>query len=253
MTQAKRLDPRAITAALDWWREAGVDCDFTADATDWLAAEPLAEAKAVPQPLSMATPTAAAPPPPQEIDLLGANPPADLAAFRDWWLSEPALDGIGPRGRVPPRGEAGARLMVLVMDPEEGDSEQLLSAAQGRLLARMLEAMGISPEDAYFASALPRHTPMSDGHALAAQGFSAVLQHHIKLAAPQVVLVLGTNILPLLGHEAAQEPAALEKFDHEGFSVPLIAAEGLDAMMAMPRLKARFWRRWLEWTGKPAQ
>jgi DNA polymerase len=28
-----------------------------------------------------------------------------------------------------------------------------------------------------------------------------------------------------------------------------MAADGLDSMMAMPQLKARFWRRWLEWTG----
>src|SRR3546814_19808883 len=59
--------------------------------------------------------------------LLGSAPPQDLAAFRQWWLSEPGLDTIGPRGRIAPQGEAGAGLMVLVMDPEAGDSQSLPS------------------------------------------------------------------------------------------------------------------------------
>ena len=65
----------------------------------------------------------------------------------------------------------------------------------------------------------------------------------------QRVLAFGSNILPLLAHNAAQEPASLENINHEGFSVAAMAAEGLESMMAMPQLKARFWRRWLEWTG----
>lgn len=246
------LTARDFAAAIEWWRDAGVDCDFADDATDWLA-EPV-QAETAPQ-TSAAKPgkTPVDAPDHQKIDLLGPNPPGDLSAFHEWWLSEPTLDAIGPRGRVPPRGPAGARLMVLVMDPEQGDTERLLSQAQGQLLSRILSAMGVADDQVYLASALPRHTPMADGAALAVQGFSKVLQYHVRLAAPQRLLAFGTNILPLLGHDAAQEPAALENFNHEGFSVPLMASEGLDAMMAMPRLKARFWYRWLEWTGSNAQ
>ena len=243
---------REIAAAIDWWRLAGVDCDFADDATDWLAepikVEPAAPSKTPAKPGQ----TPVNDPPQQTIDLFGGNRPSNLATFRDWWLSEPALDAIGPRGRVPPRGQAGARLMVLVTDPEAGDTHSLLAQAQGQLLSRMLAAMQVEEHEVYFASALPRHTPMADGEALAAQGFSEILQHHIALASPQAILAFGGNILPLLGHDAAQEPADLEFFTHEGSSVPLLASEGLDSMMAMPRLKARFWRRWLEWTGKQA-
>ena len=139
--------------------------------------------------------------------------------------------------------------MLVVVDPEQGDKDKLLSQAQGRLVTRMLAAMNISEDEVYFASALPRHSPMADGAALVGAGFSDVLQHHIKLVNPDRVLAFGANILPLLGHTAAQEPASLEKINHEGFSVAAMAAEGLDSLMAMPQLKARFWRRWLEWTG----
>lgn len=240
-------------AAFDWWREAGVDYDFADNATDWLAEPAIAALTEGPTSKSATPVSPAEAPPPIKIDLLGQDPPADLAAFRNWWMTEPTLDTIGPRGRIPPRGEAGARLMVLVMDPEQDDTELLLSGPQGRLLSRALAAMGYDETEVYLASALPRHTPMADGSTLAGQGFSEVLQHHIKLAAPQAVLAFGSNILPLLGHETAQEPASLKKIKHESFNVPLMAAEGLDAMMAMPRLKARFWSRWLEWTGTKAQ
>lgn len=251
MTVAQRIAPSDLAAAFDWWRDAGVDCDFSDDPALWLA-EPVAdEPAAQPAPARRNASIAPAPAPPAApADLFGGAPPADLAAFREWWLTEPALDAIGPRGRVAPRGAAGARLMVLVMDPEAGDAETLLSQAQGRLLTRMLAAMGVPESDAYVASAVPRHAPMVDADALARQGLGAVLQHHIGLVSPRALLAFGTNILPLLGHTATQEPAAAEDFQLQGSSIPLLASEGLDSMMAMPRLKARFWRRWLDWTGK---
>ena len=243
------LTTRDLAATIAWWRDAGVDCDFADDATDWLAEPEVTKEVMKPVAKAKSTTESSDPPPPQKVDIIGPNPPSDLATFREWWLSEPTLDTIGPRGRIAPRGEAGAELMLIVIDPEQGDTDRLLSGPQGRLVSRMLSAMQIAEENVYFASALPRHTPMADGSALARSGFREVLQHHIKLVSPKRVLAFGTNILPLLAHETAQEPASLEKINQDGFSVPTMATEGLDSMMAMPRLKARFWRRWLEWTG----
>ncbi len=249
MANQDTLTSRDFDALVSWWRDAGVDCDFVDDATDWLAEPSVAETTGKSLAKAMPKLEIAEPPPPQKIDLFAANRPADLASFREWWMSEPSLDAIGPRGRVASRGNARAKLMLIVVDPEQGDTEKLLSQTQGRLVSRMLAAMQISEDDVYFASALPRHTPMAEGAALAQEGFSEVLQYHIKLASPQRVLAFGANLLPLLGHDAAQEPASLEKINQEGFSVTAMAADGLDSMMAMPQLKARFWRRWLEWTG----
>ncbi|MFZ9396715.1 MAG: hypothetical protein ACO25F_11730 [Erythrobacter sp.] len=252
MTVAQRIAPSDIEAALDWWREAGVDCHFADVAINWLTEPAPAALPEVKPAKRLAAAEAEAAPARGRIDLFGAARPADLIAFREWWLSEPALDAIGPRGRIAPRGAQQSRLMVLVMDPEEGDSTKLLSQAQGRLLARILAAMEVPESEAYVASALPRHTPMADGAALAAQGYADVLAHHVRLANPRMIMAFGSNILPLLGHNVAQDPAAVEFFQHEGASVPLLVSEGLDSMMAMPRLKARFWRRWLDWTGKQA-
>lgn len=237
-----------IVAALAWWNEAGVDCDFHDEATDWLAVanpgEPSAPAATTPG-AAQDEPTDQ---PPAKPDLLGSAPPHDLAAFRSWWLGEPGLDMIGPRGRIAPQGEAGAKLMVLVMDPEADDREALLSGPQGRLLDAMLRAMGIARAEAYLASVLPRHTPMVEADAVIGQGMREVLLHHVALAAPQRILAFGSGIPSLLGHDTSLAAAALPKIYHENRSIPLLVVEGLDSLAAMPRLKARFWRRWLEWT-----
>ena len=77
-------------------------------------------------------------------DWLGESPPADLAAFQKWWMEAPDLSPSRGFPRVPPRGERGAKLMVLVPQPEAGDSVRLLSGPQGRLLDAILAAIGAS-------------------------------------------------------------------------------------------------------------
>lgn len=250
MTEASKIRPTDISATLDWWREAGVDCVFSDEPADWLA-EPAAELSTIPvKAVDRKTATAEhVSQPERQPDLLGAAPPADLAQFRSWWLGEPGLDSIGPRGRIAPQGDAGAELMVLVMDPEAGDRDGLLTQEQGRLLDAILRAMSLTRSEIYLASALPRHTPMADGTAMAAAGFDKVLSHHIGLASPKRIIGFGSSILPLLGHDVAQDPARFHEFVHDSGSAKLMLSEGLDSIASMPRLKARFWRRWLEWTG----
>ncbi len=242
-----------LDAALQWWRMAGVDCDFADDATDWLGEKAPAEnAAASEAPSPSVTSRAQRSPQPkrqvERLDLLGEDPPQTLEAFKQWWLEAPGLDAIGPRGRVAPRGEANADIMVIVIDPEERDRDHLLSGPHGALLGRMLAAMGISEEKTYFASALPRHTPMADTAALAAGGMDKVVAYHIALAAPKRVLAFGANISPLLGHDLTDDIKSLREINHGSRSMPLMVSEGLESMMSMPRLKARFWRRWIEWS-----
>jgi DNA polymerase len=255
MAQAELSLAQEFDAALAWWRAAGVDCDFADDATAWLSEAPVAGAPApsahspAPAPLAPATALRAEPAAPAPItlrrDLLGESPPADLAAFRDWWMSAPGLDTARSYPRIPPRGEAGAALMVLVPQPEAEDRDTLLSGPQGRLLANILAAMGLGPEQTYIAAALPCHTPMADLAALAAGGMDAVTAHHIALVRPARLLAMGTGLAPMIAPAADH---ALREINYTGGKVPLMSSEALDALMDMPRLKARFWRRWMEWS-----
>lgn len=249
-----------VAAALDWWRDAGVDAVFADAPTQWIAAEDAKPASQSPRTGGDRRPQADDRPndrgprlrggatnaPASNIDTTGW--PQDLAAFTEWWLTDPALDDGRTSGRVPPRGAAGAGYMILVPEPERDDTDLLLSGPQGRLLDAMLAAMGIAPEQAYVASILPRHTPMADWDALAAKGIGALLCHHVKLVAPQRLIALGSNILPLLGNDPAHSPAVLGTFNQEGQSVPLLAGKSLAALLERPRWKAGLWQGWLDWS-----
>lgn len=266
MSQHNPSLAREFASALAWWQLAGVDHDFTDDATAWLHDAPAERASGHGQARANARGQHTAPAPnsagiaaapaarlaaaaglavPQRANLLGDSPPADLAAFRQWWMEAPGLDTARGFPRVPPRGNAGAPLMVLVPYPEETDTERLLSGPQGRLLCAILAAMGIEESAAYIAAALPCCTPLADLPALAAGGMDGVTLHHISLARPARLIAFGTGLAPLLG---ANPDQPLREINYAGHKVPVLSSEALDALMNMPRLKARFWRRWMEWS-----
>ncbi|MEQ8771821.1 MAG: hypothetical protein RIC51_03150, partial [Erythrobacter sp.] len=184
------------------------------------------------------------------IGLFGDSPPETLEAFRDWWLTAPGLDMVGPRGRVPPRGTAGAALMVLVVHPEETDREHLLSGSQGRLIEAILAAMGLSGEETYVASALPRFTPMADCAAEAQRGMADVLSRHIEIVAPRRIVAFGAGLAALLAPDAKKDYGNLPILNHKASNKPVLVSEDLESLIGMPRLKARFWRRWIEWSSE---
>lgn len=235
-----------IAAAMAWWRDAGVDCAFADEATAWFKPPEPEPAPGEDRPAPVAKFVAPPPPPRPRIGGDPAELPQDLDAFRKWWMEEPSLDNGQVSRRIAPRGSVGAALMVLVEQPEEEDTEDLLSGKQGKLLSAMLAAMGIERDSVYHASVLVRRTPLPDLPALAEAGLGEMTRHHLHLAAPQRLIVFGANILPLLGNDPAQTAQSLRSFNHEGRTIPLLAAHGLDAM-TRPTAKAAFWRKWLEW------
>lgn len=235
-------------AALDWWRDAGVDHDWQDEAHSLLedpAAKP-AMAERAPPP----APKKAKPELPAEKPLGGDQSgwPATWADFAPWWLTEPSLDAGGLSPRVAPRGVANAALMVLVPMPEADDADRLLSAQQGRLVTNMLRAMGIAEDAACIAAALPRHTPSPDWDGLARTGLGAVLRHQITLAAPQRLLLLGQNLPPLLG--LAKRPGAA-MLEVGPATIPCFASFAPDVLLAHASRRADLWRGWLEWTATP--
>lgn len=234
-----------LAAAIGWWRDAGVDLQFSDDPRDWLGK---ADAAAPPPPAAMTAPPPPPEPEPERIEGL-ADMPADLPAFTRWWLEEPSLDHGMVERRVPPRGPVGAALMVLVPQPESADTDRLLSGPEGTLLSAILAALGLAEDQVYLATCLPRHTPLPDWAALHAAGLGQVLAHHIALAAPQRLLLMGGNISSLLGHDPTKIADPFAQFNHDTAICPVLTAPGLDNLGARSRRKAQLWQALLDWTG----
>jgi DNA polymerase len=233
-----------IAAAQDWWREAGVDLAFADEPQGWLT-DPEAEEPARPSVSAVAKPAE------PERQKMGGDPatwPQDLAAFRRWWLEEPSLDRGGTHPRVASRGPQGAALAVLVPMPEAEDGETLLSGPQGRLIASMVQAMGFQPDSVYLAGALPCHMALPDWHGIGADGLGAVLLHHLGLAAPERLIVLGRDVSPLLGHDPTQAPPPISEIAIQGRKLPLMTSFSPARLLDTPRLRRGLWQRWLDWT-----
>lgn len=241
-----------IAAVQGWWREAGVDLAFADEPRAWLDDLPRE-----PQRGGFERPAALDPPPAaQAAPTIGGERcawPRDLQAFRSWWLEEPSLDGGGSYPRIAPRGPHGAPLAIMVPMPEPDDRDTLLSGVQGRLIASMTQAMGLASEEVYLASALARHTPVPDWRGLAEAGLGAVLLHHLSLAAPRRLLVLGRDILPLLGHDPAQSAPAVSELSILDAKLPLLASYSPGRLLDHARLRASLWRRWLDWNEREAE
>ena len=247
---ADALSHRELAGMLDWWREAGVDCSFADDAAGWLDLPEETSDEAPPPPKVEAprrvTPLQRALDAGERPAIGGAHDtwPQELTAFQRFWLSEPSLAEGAVSMRVPPRGEAGAALMVVVPQPEEEDRETLLSGPLGSLLASFLRMAGLDEGSVYFASALPRTLPLPDWSDLAERGLADLTRHHVALVKPQRILAFGRGLMPLFGRGDGP-PATLNL--PQG-AVPLMVAPRLDRLARMPGHRKHFWTRWLEWT-----
>ncbi len=232
-----------FAAAIDWWRDAGVDHDWIDSPQSWTVPTVLKVAQIDD---AQASAAAASTPPPAEPDR--SEWPSKREDFAPWWLESEWLDSAARSNRVAPRGSAGAELMIMVPEPEPDDVEMLLSGPQGRLLDAMLAAWGVDAGAVYRASLLPRPIPHADWAALAARGLGELACHHIALAAPKRLIVFGSHILPLLGHNPAINPANSPQINHGSSNIPILAMRDLAVLLERPRWKGGAWQSLLEWT-----
>ena len=220
-----------LAAINAWWADAGVDHLFE-DEAQALLREKVASPEAMPKAVEATAEAEAVP----SFDV--STLPTSLEAFASWWLDPATELPLAHGTRVPARGATGASLMVLVPMPEAGDNDRLLAGDQGRLLANILRALGLTEDQAYFASALPCPTTMPDWPGLARVGLNAITERHIALAAPQRVLVLGDGMGQMLGLAQGQGQLA---------DIPALAARAPEHLLAHPRQRARLWRALLDW------
>ncbi len=224
------IDPAEYASALGWWGDAGVDVLVDDMARDWLAAP-------APAPSSPIAPVAG----PTTLPGL----PTTLAAFAVWRLGPDAPEAGWSGVSVAATGPVDARVMVLVDCPEreDGDAGALLSGAGGRLLDRMLAAVGLSRETVHLAAVCARRPSAGRMPRDVEQRLGDVARHHIELVAPERLLLLGdATSRAVLSADRRDVRGSLQPFAHKKGKTGVVASLHPRLLIERPGLKAESWR-----------
>lgn len=229
---------QAITSYLDWWSAAGL-IDAVDDAPcSWLAppAErgmPLATV-AIKRPAAPTATTHSAEP----------QLPADLAAFDAWLADSANLPGADwSARRLLPTGPASAPLMLLtdVPDPADIDAGALFSGKQGQLVDAMLAAIGLTRAACRIGSVALTRPVGGRIDGAAATRLSAIARHHIGLAAPQALLLLGQQSAQLVAETAIPASPDQRDLNHNGVTTASFAIHHPRLLLERPLLKRPAW------------
>lgn len=161
-------------SALDWWMGAGVDTIVGEEGRDWL--------RPAEKPVFSTV----------EVGRAAAALPGDLTAFADWMAISPEIP-CPTTSRIAPSGDPASGVMLLADMPESGDASagMLLAGEPGRLLDRMLGAIGRDRASVYIAPLSPARP--ADGRIEPGDlnELGRIARHHVALAAPRLLLILG--------------------------------------------------------------
>ncbi len=212
----KMVDGVALSA-LDWWAEAGVDVLVDDAPRDWLAPAPAIERSPVP-----GVPASAPTPLPTPATAL----PADLAAFRAWLLIDAAVPGP-VAARLDAIGDPAQGDVVVVDMPEAEDraAGALLSGEVGTLFDRMLGAIGLARASVYLLPLSPARPSIGRLREADLTALTPLLHHHLGLAAPRRLLLLGdAPAQALLRAPAARARDAVHQVEIGGRQVATVAS-----------------------------
>jgi DNA polymerase len=134
--------------------------------------------------------------------------------------------------------------MILTAMPstEDCSANALLSGAPGRLLDRKLAAMGRSRETVYLAGLSCLRPPGGRLDRDGAERCAAIARHHLGLAAPKAVLLLGDACAKaLLGIGAAQARGRVHRIETYAGPVAAVVTLSPDYLLAQPAAKALAW------------
>jgi DNA polymerase len=223
---------KAAASALEWWRDAGVDMFVEEEARDWLARTP------PPAPVTAAEADLAAP--------VAEALPDTLEAFLEWRMGDAAPEAGWMTPRLGPTGPADAEWVIVTDVPEIEDSERLMSGPAGRLLDRMLAAVGQSRESVYLlplATARPvtgRIAPDDEPR------LAELARHHLTLLKPAKLLLLGqsaSNVLAGTMGNSLTNPIRL--VNHFGANTVTVASYHPRFLLERPAAKSEAWKHLL--------
>ena len=190
-------------SALDWWHAAGVDTLVDDIPRDWFAA---------PEPLVVPAAKPAAP------AIAPSAMPALLADFLNWRSGAEVPEADWNGVSLAAVGPADATVMVLVdcPDRDDGDAGALLSGGSGRLLDRMLAAIGLARDAVHVAAVCAKRPTAGRIQIEVEDRLAEIAKHHIGLVAPRQLLLLGNAASrAILGTELQAARGRLHRFNHK--------------------------------------
>jgi len=232
---------------LTWWRDAGVDYLCQDAPLNWLERtdDKITERQAADRPLVKAQlgPVDA----PRPVSAKATTSwPKDFAELMAAIASDAGLPGNGYSRRIAsPFAVENAELMVICDFPEEAElaSGQMGHGPTGQLLKAMVTACGYDPARVHIA-ALAHSRPASG--ALPPNDISLLAdfaRHHIAVAKPQRLLLLGTAVSEILtGTELMSARSGLPDFNQDGRSMATVATFHPRTLLARPILKRQAWQ-----------
>jgi DNA polymerase len=189
-------------SALAWWLDAGVDVAIQEQPRNRLkppAPQKLVPAEAVREP--------------------NVTQPSHetLAELQEWLATSAHLPLASTTARrILPHGPENAPVMLLCDVPvlEDYTARRPIGGDAWELAQRMLAAIGIAPEQAYCASLSPIHAPGARLSGREREHCAAIARRHVRLAAPQRLLLLGDGpSQALLGKPLAQARGHVHKIE----------------------------------------
>ena len=245
------------SSALRWWADAGVDIMVDEAPRDWLrgSTKPVSGSFAPTPVIPAKAGTQIAPSSRAAADWVPAfagmtskgedTLPGQLDLFQAYLKDSAALPFAGPAARrVCPAGDPSAGLMLMTDMPaaEDCGSGTLISGEAGRLFDRMLAAIGRDRSSIYLASISCLRSPdgrLSGPHA---EQCATLARHHIGLAAPKVLLLLGDAAgRALLGLGVFQGRGRWHEVQTHAGPVRTILSFAPSHLLNQPSAKASAW------------
>ncbi len=134
--------------------------------------------------------------------------------------------------------------MILTDTPEASDVDagKLFSGELGALFDKMLAALGLDRSRIYCASLCPARPLSGQIDAIFLPRFAEIARHHIHLAAPKRVWLLGqTTSRALLGMDDVTARGKLHLINHEGHIVESVVSIHPRRLIQSPQRKADVW------------
>lgn len=204
--------------------DAGVDTIVDETPRNWLRPKPKVEAQPLP-----------------EEDRL----PEQLGLFEGWLKTSDTLPFASPTApRVCPSGDPASGLMIVTGMPQGEDCEAgtLLSGPAGRLFDRMMAAIGRDRGSIYLAALSCLRSPDGRFTDETARRCATLARHHIGLAAPRALLLLGdAPAKALLGLSMVQARGRWHDVATHAGPVKALVTLSPDHLLRQPAHKAHAW------------